>query len=292
MLFSDYIMVDWSASGSPATGCHSVWIAHRRCESAGGILTYNPGTRREAMAIVADKLQSILRESECRKVLLGFDFPFGFPAGTAKAMGLETPRAPVWEALWARVSDEIRDDWRNGNNRFEVATSWQRKYALPFHGWGSGLGKSTLPKSFPQGAVLGELRKTEECARATHGQAGSAWRISGIGSVGGQMLVGIPHLFALRKKFAGKICLWPFETGFSANFQRRIVVAEIYPRTLGKSDEGKVNDEREVRGACDFFWERDKAGKLPELFDPKMDSDRKRIAIREEGWMLGLRPTV
>ena len=53
--------------------------------SAGETLV-NPPTRHAAKALIADWLAAAPQTNE--RVLLGFDFPFGYPAGFAARLGL------------------------------------------------------------------------------------------------------------------------------------------------------------------------------------------------------------
>ena len=53
-------------------------------------------------------------------MLIGFDFPFGFPVGTAQRLGY---RGLAWRNLWQTLEDEISDHEDNRNNRFDVAES-------------------------------------------------------------------------------------------------------------------------------------------------------------------------
>ncbi len=88
-LFDAYIMVDWSASSSPCQGKDSVWIAQwrRGSESTEPI---NPRTRQLAFEALVDLLRGHVRAGS--RVLVGFDFPYGYPAGFAEAIGLAEPR--------------------------------------------------------------------------------------------------------------------------------------------------------------------------------------------------------
>ena len=71
-----------------------------------------------------------------RRVLVGFDFPFGYPAGFAEAVTGE-PRAL---ALWAHLASLLRDDpATNANNRFEVAAALNAARPGPGPFWGNGL---------------------------------------------------------------------------------------------------------------------------------------------------------
>lgn len=87
-LFESYVMVDWSAASKPATGADSIWI---------GALTpdlrlklsfkaTNPPTRAKAIEELGELLARCLKRGD--RVLVGVDFPLGFPAGTSEALKL------------------------------------------------------------------------------------------------------------------------------------------------------------------------------------------------------------
>src|SRR5205823_430150 len=91
--------------------------------------TLNPRTRGQAEAAVRDILRDARDRSD--RVLLGFDFPYGYPTGFAAALGFE--RA-AWRAVWDHLKAQIRDDpATNRNNRFEVAAGLNAR--LPRHGF-------------------------------------------------------------------------------------------------------------------------------------------------------------
>jgi precorrin-8X/cobalt-precorrin-8 methylmutase len=77
-LFDRYIAVDWSAANTPRRGKDSIWIADSAAESV------NPPTRHEAMAILVDRLLAARAANE--RVMLGFDFVFGYPEGATEAI--------------------------------------------------------------------------------------------------------------------------------------------------------------------------------------------------------------
>ncbi|HRE44284.1 MAG TPA: cobalamin biosynthesis protein CbiG, partial [Terricaulis sp.] len=95
-LFQAYIMVDWSAASKPTTGPDSVWIGvmKRNVRFQMAFEAFNPATRAEAEKLLDAQLAELSRKSE--RVMVGFDFPLGFPRGTAAALKLEG--AP-WRAL-------------------------------------------------------------------------------------------------------------------------------------------------------------------------------------------------
>ena len=79
-LFDGYVAVDWSANGKPKQGKDSIWIAIRGV--SGTEESENPATRREAVG----RIERLLEKATAarRRLLVGFDFPFGYPAGTAR----------------------------------------------------------------------------------------------------------------------------------------------------------------------------------------------------------------
>ncbi|MHA1565860.1 MAG: cobalamin biosynthesis protein CbiG, partial [Alphaproteobacteria bacterium] len=116
-VFDAYVMVDWSAAARPCHGADSIWWAW--VQRQGGTCTLrqreNPRTRAMAMEQLADLLGGLADEG-CR-VLAGFDFPFGYPAGFGKRLGLAGQT--IWQATWSLLDRLIEDGDDNGNNRFD-----------------------------------------------------------------------------------------------------------------------------------------------------------------------------
>ena len=88
-LFDSYVMVDWSAASKPATGADSIWIGALTPDSRLKLAfkASNPPTRAKALEELADLLGRCLKRGD--RVLLGMDFPMGFPTGTAAALKLK-----------------------------------------------------------------------------------------------------------------------------------------------------------------------------------------------------------
>lgn len=88
-LFDAYLMVDWSARSEPARGADSIWWAliERRDGAAALLRRENPSLRAAAVEQLATMLAAL--SAEGRRSLVGFDFPFGYPAGFAAALGLD-----------------------------------------------------------------------------------------------------------------------------------------------------------------------------------------------------------
>ncbi|MEM0943002.1 MAG: precorrin-8X methylmutase, partial [Pseudomonadota bacterium] len=226
------------------------------------------------------------------RVLAGFDFPFGYPAGFARRLGGD------WRTLWARIEEGLEDAPDNTNNRFDLAgrfnAAWEGEGPL----WANGLKRDIagLPRTRPDGfndTLPAQWRATERVAKkgAGAGMTQECWKLAGAGSVGGQVLTGIAALERLRHDPAlgPHIRLWPFETGL-ARPESGVTLAEIYPSLIPVSPaEGEVKDAAQVRCTASRFAELDGAGLLPRLFAGPSDlpcATRDR-AVREEAWILG-----
>ena len=84
-LFDSFIMVDWSAASKPASGKDSIWIGALAPDARLRLKfrAANPETREKAFQQLKDLIQRLVRRGD--RILLGFDFPLGYPEGTAKA---------------------------------------------------------------------------------------------------------------------------------------------------------------------------------------------------------------
>ena len=111
-------MVDWSAANAPNRGKDSIWLGLTVRGRHGLRLTHleNPATRANATERIIQLAAINLHRG--RRILIGFDFPFGFPAGTARALG---KRGLPWRNLWQELDDRLVDHDDNRNNRFDVA---------------------------------------------------------------------------------------------------------------------------------------------------------------------------
>lgn len=249
-------------------------------------------TRRNAVerlaALIAKELDA------ARRVLIGFDFPFGYPAGVAAHLIGEASALALWDWLTARIEDT--ED--NANNRFEIAEEINRAYPGigPFWGRPGSWG-------FP-GVPTRESRRTE---RETHpperriadSQARGAktvWQLAYAGSVGSQVLLGLPAIKRLieHPRIQGRLAVWPFDTGLRAP-EAHAVVAEIYPSLLRREieehkGEGEIPDAAQVRVNAEAFSRLDALGGLGTLFQgaPFLDAEERRIIETEEAWILGL----
>ena len=118
-LFDAYVMVDWSGAARPVRGADSIWWAllMRQDGFLALVRRENPATRAVAMDQIGDLLGALADDG--RRILTGFDFPFGYPAGFGKCLGLT--EKPMWRTTWALLDRLIADGDDNSNNRFDCA---------------------------------------------------------------------------------------------------------------------------------------------------------------------------
>ena len=295
-LFHTHIVVDWSARSKPSPerkSRDSIWWAVARV--GGGIEVDEPAyirTRHEALDSLADLLADELDAG--RRVLVGFDFPFGYPAGVAERL---TGKASAM-ALWDWIATQIKDAPDNANNRYDVAAAINATYpgVGPFWGRPATWDYPTIPvraserteqKAHPPERRLCDIRATG---------AKTVWQLAYSGSVGSQMLLGLPALKRLVEdpRIAGRAAIWPFQTGLQTP-DAPAVIAEVYPSLLRaevRTRRGKdeILDSAQVRVNAEAFARLDAQGGLAPLFAcaPGLTAEERRLIETEEAWILGL----
>ncbi|MEM9667742.1 MAG: hypothetical protein AAF950_02365 [Pseudomonadota bacterium] len=298
-LFDAYIMVDWSAASKPVTGANSIWIGilARDARLRMVFQAVNPDTRLKAREFLTDIIAKLHRRGD--KVLLGFDFSLGFPAGTASTLGLDVSGHAPWQAMQAHLSTKMKEKPDNSNPRFAVAAGMN--YAIskgPFPFWGAPKRDQVKTLSGTKGdfenGTLPEFRETENYLKAQKlGNPKSCWQLAYTGSVGSQTLTGIPHIKALRETIEGAR-LWPFETGFKPLDEESLteislLICEIYPSAIDVVPEaGEVVDRAQVRAIAHHYSDLDKTGRLAGYFAPPDSLEEGKIGSieAEEGWIL------
>jgi hypothetical protein len=299
-LFDAYIMADWSAASKPTLGANSIWIGILAKDARLKLQfsSVNIDTRLKARAFIEDMVAKLTKRGD--KVLLGFDFSLGYPAGTAAALGLDTASQAPWQAMHAHLAGKLKDKPDNSNARYAIAAGLN--YAIskgPFPFWGAPARDvvSTLGATRPDytGAPLAEFRLCESYLKEKKaGQPKSVWQLAYAGSVGSQTLTGLPHVHALRQLWPASR-IWPFEFGdtpLTAGSLEdvRVVMAEIYPSILrAKPEKGEVADEAQVRGIARHYADLDEKGLLGASFSTGKSLSPEQIGsvLAEEGWILG-----
>ena len=260
------IMVDWSGGNDtgPTPRKDAIWAA--RAEDGTVDPPHYMRNRMLAEAWLADEIEAALAAGN--RLMIGFDFPFGYPAGFArKVTGSDDPFA-----LWAWLETRIQDS-ANENNRFDLAAEMNRLFPGVGPFWGNGLKRdiADLPRKglAREGHGMAERRRVETLARG----AFPVWQLSGAGAVGGQVLMGLPVLERLRRRFP-EVRVWPFEP-----LDGQVSFVEIWPSlTLGAAPEDMIKDAWQVERV---------AGDLAALPQAEL-SRRLDVTAPEEGWILGV----
>lgn len=210
------------------------------------------------------------RLSAGEHALIGFDFPFGYPQGFARAVtGSDDPFS-----LWDWLEHHI-EDTPTANNRFDVAASLNRLVGAgqgPF--WGNALGRDIEGLQRNKQGYANPFPDKRLCERQAAG-AFTCWQLAGAGAVGSQVLMGLPVLNRLRRRFVDKVSVWPFEP-----LNTPIAFVEVWP--------GLINDVvRKHDGIRDAVQVRLMARSLAAL-EPKDIDQMLAVEAPEEGWILGL----
>ncbi|MEO0913061.1 MAG: precorrin-8X methylmutase, partial [Pseudomonadota bacterium] len=291
-LFDIHVIVDWSARSAPSparpTG-DAIWYA----VAEGGVVGAPEyvRTRGEAVARLADLVAS-WRDAG-KRVLIGFDFPFGYPEGVAERL---TGRAEAY-ALWDWVAARVNDRPDNGNDRYRAAEEINAAYEGLGPCWGRPAtwdvpGVPVGAKARFGGDHPPERRRADAAAKG----AKTVWQLAYSGSVGSQVLLGLPALKRLREdaRLREHLAVWPFDTGLRAP-DAPLVIAEIYPSLFadavqeGQRD-GEIKDAAQVRITAEAFAALDAAGGLAPVFSGPsgLSAADRRVIETEEAWILGL----
>ncbi|NSY37969.1 molybdopterin guanine dinucleotide synthesis [Leisingera sp. ANG59] len=263
-----FAMVDWSGGNDrgPKPCKDAIWACVVRERAA-----EEPVYLRNRQ--LAEDWLSGLVEGELtagRRLFLGFDFPFGYPAGFAQALtGSEDPLN-----LWDWFEDRI-DDSPKSNNRFDLAGKINRRFGGQGPFWANGLkrdidglprNKATYSNPFP------DRRAVEHLAKGSF----TCWQMAGAGAVGSQVMMGLPVLARLRRRFAGQVAAWPFEP-----LDKPVALIEIWPSlTLGQPPAGFIKDAWQVQQVALELCRR-----------PVAEQERLlNVHAPEEGWILGVEP--
>lgn len=305
-------MVDWSGGDRRRAGrADCIWIAYGLARSAEPT-TVSPPSRTDAERLILDQLEFIVATNN-RRVLLCADFGYGYPAGFASLITKsESGGLPPWRRVWQYLSSHVQDDLRtkpgqkltNRSNRFAVASAVNAAVSEsgspgPFWCLFKAGGYVCIPQKrpaqpfiCPSGSVA-PLRITDRKAKSD-----SPFRLFGTGSVGSQVLTGIPRFQNIRfgPQFADCSAVWPFETGWAPlngawlDPSIRILHAEIYPSVRAPLKD-TIKDCGQVRAM--WHWARDLDRRnllIKEFAIPRgieSGSAEDQLIRSEEGWILG-----
>ena len=263
--FDTVVMVDWSAGNDrgPRPVKDAIWIGVQRGAAAEEPVYQR--NRQEAEHWLASFLTA--ERAEGRRVLVGFDFPFGYPLGFSEALCGSSHPLDLWDWFEARIEDGPK-----GNNRFDLAAEINLGLGAgqgPF--WFNTLSRDIegLPRNKDGYAnPFPEKRRCEDRAKG----AFTCWQMGGAGAVGGQVMMGLPVLARLRRQF--EVAVWPYQP-----LTAPIAFVEIWPSlTAGSAPEGMIKDAWQVQQIAGQVAQLP-ADRLAALLD---------VDAPEEGWIFGL----
>lgn len=207
-----------------------------------------------------------------RRLMIGFDFPFGYPTGFAKAVtGTDNPLR-----LWSWMADHLEDTPKS-NSRFDVAGQLNAYFSGTGPFWFNGLKRDipNLPRkgTARQGHGMPDRRIAETRAAGTF----TCWQMGGAGAVGGQVMTGIAALEHLRRAFPDTIAVWPFE-----RLDKPVAFVEIWPSLI----DPVVREVDDIRDRAQVHL---LALALAHIPPTQLDAMLcEGIPHGEEGWILGL----
>lgn len=284
-LFNSHVIVDWSARSAPSPAKPSkdaIWVGVARdC----GVETTYLRTRAAAEAWLIDFFAA--ETAAGRRALVGFDFPFGYPAGVAETICGEASALSLWDWFAAHVEDA--ED--NANNRYDVAAKINRLYpgVGPFWGTPHAREIADVPArgNDRKGDHPPERRACETVAKG----AKTVWQLAGAGAVGSQVIMGLASLHRIRTAVPD-VAIWPFQTGWTAPDGGHVIV-EIYPSLFAvpsQAASGEIGDELQVRVTAEAYRMFDISGDLGAMFrgPAALDAETRKVVEREEAWILGL----
>ena len=291
-MYTHFLAIDWSARNHPSPKQptkDAIWLAEAAAN--GPITTHYFRTRYACRDYVLKRLTSLKNE----RVLIGWDFSFGYPQGFAAALGLTGH--PPWRAVWDHLTDLIEDGPDNRSNRFEVGSRLNAQIGAPAGPfWGVPAGRRHLHLhakrtfTYPV-ACLPERRAVE----LLYPRMQPAWKLAYTGSVGSQALLGIPVLRYLRNHPSLKKSsrIWPFESA-GGDAGATLVHAEIYPSLLPLPSTDTIRDRAQVKGYVTWLQTQQQAGTLPALLHRPWGNDPKvhQQVTKHEGWVLGMKADI
>ena len=239
MAFDTVIVVDWNAGNDtgPTPRKDAIWA---------GVATGEHGeepvylrNRVVAFDWLAKRTEHEL--SAGHRLLIGFDFPFGYPAHFAAA--ITSSFQPM--ALWDFYAEAL-EDTPAANNRFDLAGALNARFPGVGPFWFNALKRDIphLPRR-RKDRTRDHGQKERRVTESKHKGTFTLWQMGGAGSVGGQAMTGMAMLSRLRAAFPQKIAAFPFETHTAP-----VVLAEVWPTLVDpavKSSADPIRDRAQVR---------------------------------------------
>ena len=218
--FERVVAVDWSGDQGPGQRKKiwaGVWTASDPSVKTGKVTLENGRTRVELM----EWLVEMARETP--RMVVGFDFSFGFPAWFMRELGIRS--APEF---WRVLADGQGEKWLHkdcADGRFWGRAGSARHGKKPAEFCGEHAHRM-LRRAETVLKVRAEITDPLAAAKIAGIAPKSVFQIGGAGAVGTASLRGMPGLIVLRD--AG-FRIWPFD---KPELRRAPLVVEIYTRLM------------------------------------------------------------
>ncbi len=248
--FDAYIAIDWSGAQRSYGGIAVAICSTGRTPPA---LVMPPRTRwtREELA---EWLKCRLNERE--RLLIGFDFAFGFPYEDCGYLGGSADGVDDIFALWELIEAKSGGEADFGCTRFVS----NPEYAQLF--WSAG------PK--PQRWIERKRRTEYVCAESTRTRPNTLYKLLHSKQVGKASITGMRVLRHIRSCKADCVAVWPFDA------PRNSVIVEIYPtlfRKLAMHSIAKLRSREDLNQALDALESRRvRHGKSVDFSDHETDA--------------------
>jgi hypothetical protein len=216
--FDAFIAIDWSGAAGSYNG-----IAVATCQPGRGAPRLVPpaGTRwsrREIAEWLANRL------SEGKRLLIGFDFAFGFPFEECGYLGGQAEGIRDIFGLWTLIEERCAAESDFGCRPFIEHPDLAHLF------WKEG----RRPDKWVERKRLAE----HACAEATKTRPDTLYKLLHSKQVGKASITGMRVLHYLRTIKKDHVAIWPFETRRSST--RHSIIVEIYPTMFRKLAAGSI----------------------------------------------------
>jgi hypothetical protein len=212
--FDAFIAIDWSGAARAYNGIAAAICRKGRTPPE----VVPPPGRRWTRGEIAEWLKRRLEER--KRLLIGFDFAFGFPYEDCGYLGGQADGVDNIFALWELIEAKSGGDADFGCSRFLADPIYSPLF------WTAG------PK--PQEWVERKRQTEHACAELTKTRPDTLYKLLHSKQVGKASITGMRVLRYVRSCRKDCVAIWPFET------LRTSAVVEIYPTMFRKRATGSV----------------------------------------------------
>jgi hypothetical protein len=281
--FDAYVFSDYSGATSPGAAIVPAIALH----SSHAVVIAGRFTRTTLVDLFMDLLRAATAGG--RRVVLGVDHQYGIPLPFGRELGLST-------FDWRSALRELRDGSAGRpplpGNQGEAARAlngWLRTRGKPDYFWSATQASYGVPQTDPRPGRVERRRLTEERIPG----AKTFNRVGDNGSVGGQTLLGLPHLLDLLDRCREahvEVAAWPFDGVKLSDsvYQGRHVLIELYPSAIRPADVPQ-SDRADAVASVNYWQALDQAGTLTMSADLSGLSEEDQRRVRFEGWILNLK---